>query len=235
MKGVHGLMVITSCQCLSGILRSIYQTTDGWLKGDCSLWRRNSKRMKSFKQIILPSCTISSEKDIPQNQLVYKHQVFGIFPSWCIPPHKPGKMRVVFDCSSEFQWRSLNKELLTGPDLTNQIVGVLSSFRENKIALMADIESLFYQVPVWEEDRRFLVFLWWKDGKCKNPVIDCEINVHVFGATSSPGCSHYALKKRSLDYKDVRGSKASETLHRNLNSKIWRRSSRVGEICQTNV
>ena len=89
------------------------------------------------------------EKDMPQNQLVYKHQVFGIFPSWCIPPHKPGKMRVVFDCSSEFQWRSLNKELLTGPDLTNQIVGVLSSFRENKIALMADIESLFYQVPVW--------------------------------------------------------------------------------------
>ena len=51
--------------------------------------------------------------------------------SWYIPhhgvyhPHKPDKIQVVFDCSSEFQRRSLNKELLSGPDLTNQIVGVL--------------------------------------------------------------------------------------------------------------
>ena len=123
---------------------------------------------------------------------------------------------MVFDCSSEFQRRSLNKELISGPDLTNQIVGVLSRSRENEIALMIDIEYMFYQVRVSEEHRRFLKFLWWKDGKYENPVIDCEMNVHVFRATSSPGCSNYALKKTSLDYKEVCGSKASETLDRNL-------------------
>ena len=53
--------------------------------------------------------------------------------SWYIPhhgvfPHKPEKVRVVLDCKSEFQGRSLNKELLSGHDLTNQIVGVLSRF-----------------------------------------------------------------------------------------------------------
>ena len=40
-------------------------------------------------------------------------------------PHKPDKIWVLFDCSSEFQERSLNKELLSAPDLTKQIVGVL--------------------------------------------------------------------------------------------------------------
>ena len=33
-----------------------------------------------------------------------------------------------FDCSAEFEDRSINKELLSGPDLTNQIVGVLTCF-----------------------------------------------------------------------------------------------------------
>ena len=54
--------------------------------------------------------------------------------TWFIPhhgvyhPNKLGKIRVVFDCSGEFDGKSLNKELLTGPDLTNQIVGVLTRF-----------------------------------------------------------------------------------------------------------
>ena len=61
-------------------------------------------------------------------------------------PNKPGKSRVVFDCSAEFDGRSLNKELLTGPDLTNQVVWVLTRFRQNSIAFMADIEAMYCQV-----------------------------------------------------------------------------------------
>ena len=53
---------------------------------------------------------------------------------WYIPHHgeyhpsKPRKIRVVFNCGAQFPGRSLNKELLTGPDLTNPIVGVLTRF-----------------------------------------------------------------------------------------------------------
>ena len=55
--------------------------------------------------------------------------------TWYIPHHgvyhpsKPGKIRVVFDCSAQFNGRSLNKELLTGPDLTNPLMGILTRFR----------------------------------------------------------------------------------------------------------
>ena len=40
-------------------------------------------------------------------------------------PSRPGKVRVFFDCSAEFDGTSLNKQLIAGPDLTNQLVGVL--------------------------------------------------------------------------------------------------------------
>ena len=54
--------------------------------------------------------------------------------TWYIPHHgvyhpsKPDKIRVVFDCIAEFQGISINKELLSGPDLTNQNIGVLTRF-----------------------------------------------------------------------------------------------------------
>ena len=140
--------------------------------------------------------------------------------SWYIPhhgvyhPNKPDKIRVVYDCSSQLQGRGLNKELLSGPDLTNQIVGFLSRFIEHNVALMADgIWQSICSTKLWYlKNRCYLKFLWWKDGNYGNPIIDCQMNVHVFSATSSPGCSNYALKKTSTDSRDVYGFQASETL-----------------------
>lgn len=47
---------------------------------------------------------------------------------WYIPHHgvyhpKKNKIRVVFDCSARFKGTSLNDHLLSGPDLTNSLVG----------------------------------------------------------------------------------------------------------------
>lgn len=84
---------------------------------------------------------------------------------WYIPhhgvyhPQKPDKIRVVFDASSEFKGESLNKHLLQGPDLTNNLVGVLSRFRKEHVAFMCDIEGMFLQVQVAPEHRNFLRFL----------------------------------------------------------------------------
>ena len=72
--------------------------------------------------------------------------------TWYIPHHcvyhpsKPGKIRVVFHCRSEFQGRSINRELLSGPDLTHQVIGIMAIFREEKIAFMEDIKAIYHQV-----------------------------------------------------------------------------------------
>ena len=40
--------------------------------------------------------------------------------------------------------------------------------------------------------------------------------VHVFGGTSSPSCSNYALKRTSIDGKDQFGLEAAKTLQNNF-------------------
>ena len=84
---------------------------------------------------------------------------------WCIPHHgvyhhkKPEKLRVVFDCSGNFQGHSLNRHLLQGPYLTNSLVGVLRRFKQEPVAFACDIEGMFHQVHVNEEHRDPLRFL----------------------------------------------------------------------------
>ncbi|CAB3996126.1 Hypothetical predicted protein, partial [Paramuricea clavata] len=65
---------------------------------------------------------------------------------------KPDKTRIVFDCAAKFNGESLNQHLLTGPDLANSLVGVIIRFRQESIAVVADIESMFYQVLVEPKD-----------------------------------------------------------------------------------
>ena len=49
---------------------------------------------------------------------------------------------MIFDCSAEFDGQSLNKELLTGIDLTNQNVVVPTRFWQNSIAFMTAIGDI---------------------------------------------------------------------------------------------
>ena len=81
---------------------------------------------------------------------------------WYLPHHgvyhpaKPNKIRVIFDCSCEYAGRSINKELLVVPDLANQTNGILIRFRQGKVAFVADIEKMFFQVLVSKEHRSLL-------------------------------------------------------------------------------
>ena len=70
---------------------------------------------------------------------------------WYLPhhgvyhPNKPGKIRVVFDHSADYKGRCINRELLSGPDLANQIAGVLLQFRKKQVAVMGGTEAMFHQ------------------------------------------------------------------------------------------
>lgn len=96
---------------------------------------------------------------------------------WYIPHHelfhtqKTDKLRVIFDCSAKFDGQSLNDHFLQGPDLTNNILGVLCRFRQEKVAFMWDIELMFHPFKVKDEDRDYLRFLWWEDNSFGDPVV----------------------------------------------------------------
>ncbi|XP_039503038.1 uncharacterized protein LOC120459480 [Pimephales promelas] len=123
---------------------------------------------------------------------------------WYIPHHgvyhsKKRKLRVVFDCGVTFQGTSLNSQLLQGPDFTNLLVGVLTRFRKEPVVLMGDIEAMYHQVRVPAEDSDLLRFLWWPDGDCSQELVEYRMTVHLFGATSSPSCACFALRKCAED------------------------------------
>ncbi len=71
-------------------------------------------------------------------------------------PTKPSQIRLVFDCSAKYKGTSLNKNLLQGPDLTNNLMGVLCRFRQEAVALTCDVRGMFHQFFVNETDRDIL-------------------------------------------------------------------------------
>lgn len=138
---------------------------------------------------------------------------------WYIPhhgvynPQKPGKIRVVFDCAAKCNGISLNDLLLPGPNLLNSLQGILLRFREFPVAFSSDVECMFYQVKVPEKQRDLLRFLWWPNGDVlKKPKVH-RMNVHLFGAASSPSCANYGLKKTASDNRSNASMEAVKTLN----------------------
>ena len=140
---------------------------------------------------------------------------------WYLPHHgvyqscKP-KIRIVFDCSARFKGRSLNDELLQGPDLANHLVGVLLKFRKDMVPFTADIEAMFHQIRVPPSQRSFLRFLWWPGGDFSKPMEEFEMCAHTFGAISSPSCAHFTLKHTAYKHSGKYGDDACEAILRNF-------------------
>ena len=131
-------------------------------------------------------------------------------------PNKSGKIRVVFDLSAEHYGVSINKKLLPGPDLTNQIVEMLLRFKEEPIAVTGDIKAMFHQAKVPEKERNYLRFLWWKDSDLDKYAVDHEMTVHVFGEVSPLSCQIYAVKKTASDNLKRYGENVASILRRNF-------------------
>jgi len=132
-----------------------------------------------------------------------------------INPHKE-KPRIVFDCAAEHKGTSLNRKVLSGPDLTNKLIGVLSRFRLHPVALMADIEAMFHQVRVLRDDQDVLRFLWWPEGNLAARPESYRMTVHLFGGTWSPSCCTYALQRTVEDHGQQFTAAAREAVLRNF-------------------
>lgn len=97
-------------------------------------------------------------------------------------------------------------------NFTYTLVGVLLRFRQEPIALMADIKSMFYQANLPDRDADLLHFLWWANGKLDEPIKEYRMTVHLFGAKSSSSVASYALRGTAEDHKDKVSLKAVQTV-----------------------
>ena len=115
-----------------------------WLK---KRLERDTKFCENYKAFMGDIVAKGYARKVPPDQTSLEEgKAWYIAHHGVYHPHKPGKIRVVFDCSAKFNGVSLNSMLYKGPDLTNSLVGVLTRFREDRVAVMADIEAMFHQV-----------------------------------------------------------------------------------------
>lgn len=125
---------------------------------------------------------------------------------WFLPifavyhPKQTGKIRAVFDSSAKFNGCSLNDILLTGPDMTNNLVGVLLKFRKEKVPITTDIEQMFVNFYVHEQHRNFLRFLWFRDNDPTKDLVEYRMRVHIFGNSPSPAVATIGLRKSASSH-----------------------------------
>ncbi|XP_063618732.1 uncharacterized protein LOC134791614 [Cydia splendana] len=112
-----------------------------------------------------------------------------------------GKGRAVFDCAAKSQGNSLNDYILSGPDLLRSLLGILLRFREWNFAVVADIQEMFLQIQMREEDQQSQLFLWRGTRRDMEPQV-YKLNRVCFGNVSSPFLAHSVRNRNALDNQD---------------------------------
>lgn len=135
------------------------------------------KYMKEFiKQGFMSRVTQSTE--IPNTNYIPHHPVVQKISNDI-------KIRVVFDasCKSDRQI-SLNDCLYSGPKLQNEIGEILLKFRIYPVVFTTDIQKMFLQIRIREEDTSYQRILW--RFSPLEPVGQYTLSTVTFGVTSSP-------------------------------------------------
>lgn len=180
---------------------------------DISLQRNPVKKthMLTFMEGIFKQKHAEVAPPLTENQERWYLPIFGVYH-----PQKPGQIRGVFDSSAQFQGISLNNVLLTGPDMTNNLLGILLRFRKEKVAIMGDIQQMFYCFSVREDHRDFLRFIWYEDNDPTKDLIEYRMCVHVFGNSPSPAVATYGLRLTAKLGEQEFGSDVTEFVNENF-------------------
>ena len=110
------------------------------------------------------------------------------------PESKSTPLRIVFNSSASYRGHCLNDYWYKGPDLLNNLFGIILKFWENQIALCADISKMCHRILIPQHDQHVHRFLW------RNLNLDHMPEVYVktvltFGDKLAPAMAQIALKK----------------------------------------
>ncbi|XP_058455678.1 uncharacterized protein LOC131432993 [Malaya genurostris] len=95
------------------------------------------------------------------------------------------KTRVVFDASCRTtSGYSLNDLLLVGPVVQQDLLSIVLRFRIRPIALVADIEKMYRQIEIHQDDRALQRILWRRHPL--DPITTYELRTVTHGTASAP-------------------------------------------------
>ena len=129
------------------------------------------------------------------------------------PEKKSTPVRIVFNSSSVFQGHKLNDYWMKGPDLLNNLLGVVLRFREREVAVVGDISKMYHRILVPERDQQVHRFLWRNLETSRKPYVYVK-TVLTFGDKPAPAMAQTALRKTAQESKSTH-PKAAEIIMKN--------------------
>lgn len=102
------------------------------------------------------------------------------------------KLRVVFDASAKSTTGvSLNENLMVGANVQSSLFQILTRFRQHRYVLVGDIEKMYRQVLVDEEDTKHQLILWRDE---KQRIRPYKLNTVTYGTASAAFMATRCLK-----------------------------------------
>lgn len=110
------------------------------------------------------------------------------------------KTRVVYNASVEpiDKKPSLNFCLIVGPTIQDCLLVILLRFRTRLYVIIADIEKMYRQFLIREEDRKYQKILWFHN----NEIREYTLNTVTFGVNAAPYLAIRCLHQLADDEKD---------------------------------
>jgi len=109
------------------------------------------------------------------------------------------KVRPVFDGKSECNGTSMNKQIMSGPNLLVRLNTCLLRFRRHYVTLGLDVQEMFLQIELDPASRRYHRFLWYDR---PGHIAGYEMQRHIFGNPGSPGVSLYHVRCTAGELKE---------------------------------
>ncbi|XP_067643433.1 uncharacterized protein [Eurosta solidaginis] len=138
--------------------------------------------------------------------------------TWYLPhfgvvnPHKPNKLRIVFDAAAATSNVSLNSVLLKGPDHAKPLIAIIHKFRQGVVAVAADIQEMFSQVKIRDDDQSSQRFLW-RNGDPTKPIQTYVMSSMIFGAICSPCCAEFVKNTNAARFKSTMPQGSAAVIH----------------------
>ncbi|XP_063913270.1 uncharacterized protein LOC135129931 [Zophobas morio] len=94
------------------------------------------------------------------------------------------KLRVVFNASLKTSnSKSINDNLLTGPNLQQDLFSILIRFRTHKIVITADVQKMYRQILLHDDHKKYQQIFWRHN--TNEPVKVYQLNTVTYGFASS--------------------------------------------------
>ena len=138
------------------------------------------------------------------------------------PEKKSAPIRIVFNSSASFKGHTLNEYWFKGPDLLNNLFGVVLRFRENAVAVCGGITKMYHMVAIPPVDRHVHRFLWRSYETEREPDIYVKTFL-TFGDRPAPTMAIAAMRKTAKLKQDVKPKAAKAIIN----------NAYVDDICES--